>query len=81
MRSTEQIAQEIDAGSLDLAFIDADHSYERIFADIRAWLPKVKTGGVLCGHDYGSSAGDHAGVKQAVHQRIGLDKIMIFPIH
>jgi Methyltransferase domain len=77
--STELIAQEIDAGSLDLAFIDADHSYEMIFADIRAWLPKVKTGGVLCGHDYGSSAGDHVGVKQAVDELIGLDKIMIFP--
>jgi hypothetical protein len=40
-------------GSLDFVFIDADHSYEGVKRDIIAWLPKVKNGGVLAGHDYG----------------------------
>jgi Methyltransferase domain len=35
----------------DLVFIDADHSYAGASGDIKAWLPKVKPGGVLCGHD------------------------------
>lgn len=38
--------------SLDFVFIDADHSYEAVIADIEAWAPKVKPGGWLCGHDY-----------------------------
>jgi predicted O-methyltransferase YrrM len=35
----------------DLVFIDADHSYSSVRDDIAAWRPKVRPGGVLCGHD------------------------------
>ncbi len=38
-------------GSCDLVFIDGDHSYEAAKRDIEMWLPKVKPGGILCGHD------------------------------
>ena len=37
--------------SLDLVFIDADHRFSSVYADILAWMPKVRQGGVLCGHD------------------------------
>jgi hypothetical protein len=36
--------------SVDLIFIDADHEYEAVLADINAW--KVHCHGILCGHDY-----------------------------
>jgi len=77
--STERIAQDMAAGSLHLVFIDADHSYETVLADIKAWLPKVKAGGVLCGHDYNPPGQDHAGVKQAVDELIGRQKVVVFP--
>lgn len=36
---------------LDLVFIDGDHSYTSTLADIIGWLPKVRPGGILAGHD------------------------------
>ncbi|MCH2139369.1 MAG: class I SAM-dependent methyltransferase [Phycisphaerales bacterium] len=32
--------------------IDANHDYDAVVADLRAWRPKVKPGGVLAGHNY-----------------------------
>jgi predicted O-methyltransferase YrrM len=37
--------------SIDLLFIDAGHTYTEIYQDIKIWLPKVKRGGIICGHD------------------------------
>ena len=48
-------------GQLHAVFIDADHSEKAVRADITAWLPKVKSGGMLCGHDF-----DESGVSAAV---------------
>ena len=55
-----------DDNSLDFVFIDADHSYEKVLEDIKAWLPKIKIGGILAGHDY-----DFEGVKKAVWETFG----------
>lgn len=38
--------------SLDFVCIDASHHYEDVKADIIAWLPKIKSGGILAGDDY-----------------------------
>lgn len=38
--------------SLDVVFIDASHDYDSVKQDIIHWLPKVKPGGYLAGHDY-----------------------------
>ncbi len=37
---------------LDFVYIDADHDYAPVKADIAAWWPLVKSGGIIAGHDY-----------------------------
>ncbi len=44
--------KEFKDNSLDFVYIDACHQYLSVKADIKAWLPKIKKGGVLSGHDY-----------------------------
>ena len=39
-------------GTLDYVYIDADHRYESVLKDLKAWWPKVKETGILAGHDY-----------------------------
>lgn len=38
--------------TFDFVFIDGNHWYDYVVMDIEAWLPKVKKGGILAGHDY-----------------------------
>ena len=38
-------------GSVDLVFIDADHETPAVRQDILNWRPKIRSGGMLCGHD------------------------------
>jgi hypothetical protein len=54
---------------LDFVYIDGDHSYEFVSTDIKAWWPKVQSGGILAGHDYTPGNSDYGhtyGVIQAV---------------
>lgn len=54
-------------GAIDLVFIDGDHSYAACRADIAAWTPFVKPGGVMAFHDFGSRAD---GVTRAIFEAI-----------
>jgi hypothetical protein len=62
--------------SLDAVFIDADHKYESVRADILAWMPKVKKGGILAGHDYMDAWG---GVIKAVNETLSRFEIIECP--
>lgn len=42
----------IDDGYFDLIFIDGDHIYEQVSNDIKNYLPKIKSGGIISGHDF-----------------------------
>ena len=38
--------------SVDAVYIDGAHDPASVAKDINMWLPKIKDGGVLCGHDW-----------------------------
>lgn len=53
IRSTSMDALKYFAdGSLDFVYLDGDHSFKHIAADIEEWSKKVKKGGIIAGHDY-----------------------------
>jgi Methyltransferase domain len=54
-------------GEVDWVYVDGDHTYDAVLADLAAWAPKVRPGGVIAGDDYGETGqwwGD--GVQRAV---------------
>lgn len=57
-RNTSEEAAELIKGGIDMIFIDGDHSYDAVTKDLELWVPKVKSGGVIAGHDY-TWTGDH----------------------
>lgn len=65
-------ADQFEDGFFDWIYIDAIHTFEAANADIRAWYPKIRKGGVLSGHDYleGRRRGQYFGVKSAVNKFI-----------
>jgi predicted O-methyltransferase YrrM len=52
-------------GEFDLVYLDGDHSFAAVCEDIRTWMPKVRPGGWLTGHDYCELT---EGVRRAVDQ-------------
>ena len=66
-----------DDNSLDFVFLDGSHVYNDIVMDILNWLPKVKVGGVLAGHDYKTEENDCCmDVNKAVHDTLKGDIIV-----
>jgi hypothetical protein len=52
-RSTDG-AKEFQDNCLDWVFIDGNHGYQAVIDDLNAWYPKLRSGGLLSGHDYGN---------------------------
>jgi predicted O-methyltransferase YrrM len=60
MQSNEYVKY-INNKSIDFIYIDGNHQYSSVKEDISIWIPKIKDGGFLSGHDY-----DWPSVKKAV---------------
>lgn len=56
--------------SVDFVYIDDNHEYETVKENIKAWLPKVRKGGIMAGHDYKLG---QIGVIKAVTEAFGID--------
>ena len=61
----EEAIKYFEDNSIDMVFIDADHTYEAVKYDIERWLPKTTK--LISGHDYNDPG--HPGVKQAVDEK------------
>ena len=65
------ILNEFDDGFFDWVYIDADHRYKEVMEDLKICRKKVKTNGIILGHDYvldTSLVRFPTGVAQAVHE-------------
>lgn len=51
MKPSVEAAEQVADKSCDIVFIDADHRTAGAKDDLRVWRPKLKAGGLLCGHD------------------------------
>lgn len=71
------VARMFDDASLDAIFIDAGHDYDSVTKDLIAWYPKVKPGGIFCGHDYEDN---WIGVKNAVDDFAKCNMLSVAPI-
>jgi hypothetical protein len=43
---------EIEDNTLDLIFIDGNHTYKYVYNDLKNYYPKIKKGGFITGHDF-----------------------------
>lgn len=60
-------------GSLDLVYVDGDHRYEGALSDIKGWLPKLRKGGCMTGHDFSFPT-----VRQALSETFKGDYLALF---
>jgi hypothetical protein len=66
-------------GQVSMTWLDGDHSYESVRADIDAWLPKTTK--LICGHDWADPAdftdnsGGYRGVWDAVRETFPDERI------
>lgn len=54
-----------DNESIDFVYVDGEHTYDAVCCDMKTWWPKVKSGGILSGHDYNET---NPGTKKAVNE-------------
>ena len=66
-RSTSaEAAAGFEDASLDWVYVDGNHLYEYVRADLELFAPKVRPGGLLAGDDYGTPGWWDDGVRRAV---------------
>lgn len=64
------VASEFRDESLDFVFIDGNHAYEFVVQDLAAWTPKVRSGGIVYGHDFDDYTRSHRWSEMHVQQAV-----------
>ena len=52
LKMTSVDGSKIVPNDIDFVYIDANHLYSYVKQDIETWYPKIKSGGIIGGHDY-----------------------------
>lgn len=49
---SKDAAKDVPDGSLDFCYVDSNHKYGPVLEELALWVPKVRSQGVIAGHDY-----------------------------
>ena len=66
---------EVDNDFLDFVFIDGDHKFDFVMEDLIGWARKVRSGGIVAGHDYYHF--HKSGVIQAVNTYTEIHRVQL----
>jgi hypothetical protein len=77
---SQEAARRFDDGFFDWIFIDAKHTKTDVTADLNAWYPKLRQGGLLTGDDYGDASNTPIMTERRYRLRIlGLRNAKLLP--
>ena len=71
--SSIQYASQIEDESIDFIYIDGNHQYASIIEDLTIWNEKIKTGGIIAGHDFSWSP-----VSRAIYEFFDRAPVSVF---
>jgi hypothetical protein len=66
IKTSAEAVNDIGDNELDFVYIDGNHDYEFVKSDMMLYSDKVKSGGIISGHDYGAE-----GVNRAIEELFG----------
>lgn len=72
MKISDDACFDIKDNSVDFVYIDGMHTYEQVKKDIINYLPKIKKGGFIGGHDYHPN---WQGVMDAINELLEVEKV------
>lgn len=75
-KTSDDAVNDFEDESMDFIFIDGLHTYEQVLKDCRNYYPKLKKGGLFCGHDFRTIAGVNRAVTEFASS-VGIPSINI----
>ena len=75
---SEHAVMDIPDEDLDFVYIDGEHHYDQVMLDLILWSRKVRSGGILCGHDYFKDDRHVMGVVYAVNDYARIHNIKLY---
>lgn len=76
IRETSQTCyKQFDNESIDLVFVDGEHTYDAVNSDCNLWWDKIKVGGIMAWDDYSNSSAP--GTKNAIDEFVKNKKLQL----